>query len=447
MCRTPIWARFAAGLLAGALWGCSWGCSTSGLDAARADARPPVEEAAWRAALAADLRSDVDTLAGSYPGRHVARLRMLEGAAAWIEDRLVALGLEPIAERYRVPFRGRTVDVRNIIAEVPGTAAAERVIVIGAHYDTEPQTPGADDNASGVAVGLALASYFRSRPQPVTLRFVFYTNEEQPFSWGEHMGSLVRARNAKDGGDDVVAMLALEMLGYYSDGPVRPEVARLTAALGIETPADENFVAIAAWPVSAALVRRVHEVWDGAVPSVPVVGPASLVSIGASDHWSYWQVAYPAAMVTDTAYFRNPNYHKPTDTADTLDYQRMAAVTDSVRGVIAALAADPPAHTVQFEEVEIANTGSGTVEIRCAAANAPEQRVTLAPGETRRLRVPRLTPIWTETHGIWIIGTDAAGDPTYVTDGPNGRVSHTLFAADPLVVGGVSVRLVGAAGR
>ncbi|MGF1634398.1 MAG: M28 family peptidase [Phycisphaerae bacterium] len=287
------------------------------------------------------LRQDVEVLAGRFPGRHVTKPEVLEGAAAWIEGRLREAGLQAVSERYVATTEGGAeVESRNLIAEVRGTTRPEEIIVIGAHYDAMPETPGADDNASGVAVGLALAEAFAERPQGRTLRFTFFTNEEPPLFQTPQMGSMVRASAERQAGERVVAMMSLEMLGYYSEGPVSPQVQQVAGPLGVELPETDDFVVLAAWPGSAQLVRRVHAAWEGPVTAVPVVAPEQVAIVGWSDQWSYWQNGFPALMVTDTSFLRNPHYHEPTDTPETLDYTRMASVTRSLGGVIEALADD-----------------------------------------------------------------------------------------------------------
>lgn len=399
---------------------------------------------AWRAGLPETMRADVTTLAEQFPGRHGSRPRTLDAAADWLRQRVLNLGLDVIEETYAARLPGRTLAARNIIAEIPGVEQPDQILVIGAHYDSEPQTPGADDNASAVAVALALAESFAGRPQPATIRFVFFTNEEAPFFQSEYMGSFVRASNAKSRDDDVRAMLGLEMLGYYTDEPVSEDIVDLAERLDIDVPPREDFVAIAAWPVAAALVERIAASWRGVVAGVPVVASPYVNIVGFSDHWSYWQVGYPAVMITDTSFLRNPHYHEPTDTPDTLDYARMAMVTDGLRSVVESLAADPPQITVTTDVIEITNTSNRAKPIAHQRAKAPSTEVTIAPGATVRIEAPRLTPVALGTTVVRVLQFDADGNWHYQTNGPNGRVFHIRPPSDAVIVGELAVRVVAA---
>jgi len=307
----------------------------------------PIDADDWRVGLAHRLRADVEALAGEHPGRSILRPERLEAAADWLEGRLRAMGHEPMIDPFTVETRdprdeaeaAQPLEVRNIVAEIEGTETPGAIVVLGAHYDTVPGSPGADDNASGVAVGLALAEYFRGRPQPITLRFEFYPNEE--FSRAD-WGSLRRARASREAREDIRAMLSLEMLGYYTQDEVDPRVRALTALMRMETPESETFVAVATQPRFASLVDRLAAAWSGPVDAIAVSSNVAVQQAGRSDNWAYWQADYPAAIVTDTSFLRNPNYHKPSDTPDTLDYDRMAHVTRSLRTAVESLAADPP---------------------------------------------------------------------------------------------------------
>ncbi|MEM0984563.1 MAG: M28 family peptidase [Planctomycetota bacterium] len=304
--------------------------------------REPVDLEAWSAVLPARLRFDVSELSGQYPGRHASDLPRLEASAEWLKSRLDSLGVAYRVEPFEFEWDGNTLTVENIVVDVAGTSSPRDVVVIGAHYDSVPQTPGADDNASGVAMNLALIAYFMDRPQPATLRFEFYPNEEAGGYWSRReWGSLRRAEAAVEAGENVIGMLSLEMLGFYTPDPVQPIVTGLTAAMGIETPADERFVAVASLPEHAAFVDRVAAAWEGPIPALGVASRLAVAYAQRSDNWSYWQAGIPAAIVTDTSELRNPNYHKPTDTADTLDYDAMAAVTRTLVGVIEELASAP----------------------------------------------------------------------------------------------------------
>ena len=191
-------------------------------------------------------------------------------------------------------------------------------LVVGAHYDTVPGSPGADDNASGVAVLIELA-----RLVPSGVRFVAFANEEAPYFLGPEMGSFVYARER---GAKVRAMFSLEMLGYYSDAP---RSQNYPAPLGMFYPDRGDFIAFVGDLGARSLVRRSIESFrkHAKFPSEGLAAPSFLPGIAWSDHWSFRKHGYPAVMITDTAFYRYPHYHRASDTPDKLDYERMARVT------------------------------------------------------------------------------------------------------------------------
>lgn len=204
-------------------------------------------------------------------------------------------------------------------------------IVVGAHYDTVPGSPGADDNASGVAVLIELARL------DLPVRFVAFANEELPYSHGDEMGSFVFARRARERGERIDAMLSLEMLGCYSD---QPRSQRYPPVIGWFYPDRANFIAFVGDLGARRLVRRVHALFrkHSDFPSESLAAPAFVPGITRSDHWSFRRHGYPALMVTDTAYNRYPHYHRPTDTPEKLDYERMAQVALGLAGMLGELA-------------------------------------------------------------------------------------------------------------
>src|SRR3954465_15041245 len=168
-------------------------------------------EGTLRTSLAADVR----TLSVESGERNVGHPRAYAAAADWTTSQLRQAGLQVHEESYAA---GQTV-ARNIVGEIPGAGGNDQVVIIGAHYDSVEGTPGANDNASGVAALLALARHFAKSQHQRTLRFVAFANEEPPFFQTEQMGSLVYARGCAARHENVVAMLSLETMGYYSDAP------------------------------------------------------------------------------------------------------------------------------------------------------------------------------------------------------------------------------------
>ncbi len=284
-------------------------------------------------ALAARLRADVTVLAEEIGPRKVGRGGALGQAADWVDGQLADAGFSVVRQRYEVPEG----ECCNLVAERRGTKAPEEIVVVGAHYDTAAGTPGADDNASGVAALLALARSFGAAAPECTLRFVAFTNEEPEYFQTERMGSLVYARACKAAGERVVAMLSLESLGYFSP---EPRSQHYPFPLSLVYPSRGDFVAVVGDRTSRRLVARVADGLrtTGRIPVETASLPRVIPGVGYSDHWSFWQAGYPAVMVTDTALFRNPHYHRGTDRPATLDYGRLAATVQALHAVVRALA-------------------------------------------------------------------------------------------------------------
>ncbi len=280
-----------------------------------------------------DLRQElvrhVEKLGGEIGERNVLLPRQLAAAADYIEQMLSQAGHIVVRQSFSVAGE----QCQNLKVEVPGRRAPEEIVVVGAHYDSVTGSPGADDNASGVAALLALAR-FPSLQQPLrTLRFVAFVNEEPPFFQTGQMGSLVYARQCRERGENVVAMLSLESLGYYS---TRERSQKYPFPVGLFYPSRGNFIAFVGRTADARLVRRCVRTFreQAAFPSEGGALPGALPGIGWSDHWAFWQAGYPAIMVTDTAPFRSPHYHGTEDTPDKLDYDRFARVVDGLGKVI-----------------------------------------------------------------------------------------------------------------
>ena len=283
-------------------------------------------------ALREELVADVQKLAGEIGERNLNRYPQLNAAADFIEDSFKRAGFTP--RRVSYDLRGQAC--HNIEAEIRG--ASSEIVVIGAHYDSVFGCPGANDNGSGVAALLALARRFAGKPAEKTLRLVAFVNEEPPFFQTEEMGSLVYAKRCKERGDRITAMISLETIGYFSDQPGSQKYPG--AGLGFFYPTTGNFIGFATNTASRSLLRATVAAFKKA-EKLPCEGaslPAAIPGIGWSDHWSFWQCGYPAIMVTDTAPFRYPHYHEPTDTPDKLDYDRFALVVSGMESVIAELA-------------------------------------------------------------------------------------------------------------
>ena len=281
--------------------------------------------------LRAELKSDVQTLAGEIGERNMARYPQLNAAADFIEGSFSRAGLHPLRDSYEV--RGQAC--HNIEAEIPGTRS--NVVLIGAHYDSVFGSPGANDNGSGVAALLALARRFAGKPAQQTLRFVAFVNEEPPYFLTEQMGSLVYAGRCKARGDRILAMISLETIGYFSDAPHSQTYPAL--GLGVFYPTVGNFIGFVSNVHSRALLRRSITLFrkHAKIPSEGAALPSFVPGVSWSDQWAFWQHGYPGIMITDTAPFRYPHYHSATDTPDKLDYDRFALVVSGMQKVIEGL--------------------------------------------------------------------------------------------------------------
>jgi len=300
-------------------------------------ALPPLNDA--ERALRDRLRADVEQLAGPLAERNLLNTKVLAQAVGWLTSELEDAGYKVTRQTYQVDRD----TCSNLIAELRGTVHPDRIFVVGAHYDSVGgSTPGANDNGSGVAATLALARHFAHHPLPITLRFVLFVNEEPPYFWTSHMGSLVYARSLRAHGDQVVGMWSLETMGYFSDAPGSQHYPgiRLANPMRLFYPGQGDFIAFIANAGSGRLVRDVVRTWRRQVkfPSEGMAASSAIPGIGWSDHWSFWKAGYPAMMVTDTALFRYPHYHKSTDTADKLDYERLARVVSGLAVVLPEVA-------------------------------------------------------------------------------------------------------------
>lgn len=233
------------------------------------------------------------------------------------------------------PYKADYFSVRNVRAYF-GPDTDERII-IGAHYDVAGPYPGADDNASGVAGLLELSRLLQHDGLSMKVELVSYPLEEPPYFNTDNMGSYVHAHSLKEQNIKVRAMLALEMIGYFSDEPGSQQYPLFL--LRPFYPSKGNFIAVVGKLLQRKIVRVVKGSMRDATP-LPVESlnaPILLPGVALSDHLNYWRNGFPAAMITDTAFYRNPNYHTRLDTAGTLDYERMAQVVDGVRAAITAL--------------------------------------------------------------------------------------------------------------
>lgn len=273
------------------------------------------------------LQQIVNDLSSTTQYRNVKNMKRLNEVADFIFGTLEKLGMKPWFQEYEVD--GEVY--KNVVVRFE-SSQKKNLIILGAHYDVCFETPGADDNASGVAGLLELARLIQMNEdkllRPVEL--VFFTLEEPPHFRTENMGSAIHAKSVKAKGEKVDLMLSLEMIGRFSDEPGSQKYP--VGLLKLFYPSTGNFLALVGRPKDWFLTRKVKPILKSkeGVDIRSINAPTRLAGIDFSDHLNYWKEGLPALMVTDTAFLRNFDYHKLSDTADKLDYKKMAAVVDQV---------------------------------------------------------------------------------------------------------------------
>lgn len=282
------------------------------------------------------LREHVAVLAGQIGERHLGRQESLQAAAEYIRSVWAAQGFSVREEAFEAWGRR----CANLVVELRGASRPEEILLVGAHYDTVPGSPGANDNGSGVALLLEMSRALKETAPARTLRFVAFTNEEPPSFYSEQMGSRVHAREAKRRGEKIVAMLSLETLGYYSS---RPGSQSYPPPFSLFYPSTGNFVVVVGNLSSRRLVVNFMRAFMEST-DFPLEGVATfswIPGVNWSDHWSFWREGYPAVMLTDTAPFRYPAYHSPGDTPSRIIWPEFARASHGIIAAVRRLADGP----------------------------------------------------------------------------------------------------------
>lgn len=280
----------------------------------------------------ARLEAHVRKLSIELTPRDESHVENLDRVAEYIKNEFSQTTGLVSEQSYRV--QGKSY--RNVIAQF-GPESAERIIV-GAHYDTAGPLPGADDNASGVAGLIELARLLGRQQPPMRVELVAFTLEEPPYFRTTGMGSSVHAESLHKQNVRVRAMFNLEMIGYFSDAPNSQLFP--VGILSAFYPSTGNYIGVVGRLGDWSLVRRTKAAMRRAspLPVYSINAPSFVAGVDFSDQLNYWNAGYTAVMITDTAFYRNRNYHAAHDTAEKLDYKRMAMVVEGVYAAVAELA-------------------------------------------------------------------------------------------------------------
>jgi hypothetical protein len=292
-------------------------------------ALPPITSE--EAELAQSLKRHIATIAERE--HNVAHYEELEKVARYIEATLTSLGYAVGRQEFFAD--GKPVRNIDVMIEAAGQSADPEVIVVGAHYDSVFGSPGANDNGSGVAAVIELARLLRDLDGvgAKRIRLAFFVNEEPPYFMTEAMGSLHYGRALARHRERVVAMYSLETIGFYSSEPgsqVYP------APFSLIFPDRGNFIAFVGMMGSRALLRETMRSFRShtSFPTIGGVAPRFVPGIAWSDHWAFAEQGFQAVMITDTALFRYPHYHRPSDTPDKVDTEKVARVVKGMERVI-----------------------------------------------------------------------------------------------------------------
>jgi hypothetical protein len=273
-------------------------------------------------ALVSSLKTHVLKLTGTAKPRNFNHMESLNAAADYVEAELKKTGVTTKTQEYKA--LGKTF--RNIVCRID--AGTPRTVLVGAHYDVFGPGPGADDNASGVAGLIELARVLQANKDKLrySVEIVAFTNEEPPFFRTRKMGSYIHAQSIRQRKHMIEYMVVLEMIGFYS---AKPETQRYPIpAMRQIYPSTGDFIAAVGNSNSADVVARITQAMlkNSTVNCQSLVAPPTLQGMDFSDHLNYWALGVKAVMITDTAFYRNRNYHKQTDTPATLNYKKMAEV-------------------------------------------------------------------------------------------------------------------------
>jgi hypothetical protein len=279
------------------------------------------------------LRRDIQRISTEIGLRNYSQYENLNTTKSFLEMTLAQLGYNVKQQEYKIEKKSYF----NLEVQKLGTEKPNEIILVGGHYDSAFNSPGANDNGTGAAAILELARIFANKSTKRTVRFVEFTNEEPPFFWTENMGSLVYAKQIDPRKEKIIAMLSLETMGYFSD---KEGSQKYPFPIGSFYPSQGNFIGFIGNLNSGDLVRQSISAFRRRTkfPSEGAVLPGWIPGVGWSDQWSFWEKGYKGIMITDTAPYRYPYYHTENDTLDKIDFDKLARVTSGLSEVISDLA-------------------------------------------------------------------------------------------------------------
>jgi len=276
--------------------------------------------------LVNSIKKHINRLAVDIGPRPVTNELSIKKTENYITNYFKNIGLQVQLQQYKYG----NYDITNIITGSQENLLSSKYYVIGAHYDSVPETYGADDNASGIAVLLELARYTMQEKISLPVRFVAFTAEEPPNFSTRYQGSKVFVKSALENKDEILGAIILEMVGYTSNEQAYPLVLKWMGY-----PSKGNFIGIVGNRKSKKFGQSIFQSFkkNEQLPVETLFVPFNgriLPDTRLSDHSPFWDAGLFAVMITDTAFFRNPNYHTPKDTFDTLDYFFMAELVKSL---------------------------------------------------------------------------------------------------------------------
>jgi Zn-dependent M28 family amino/carboxypeptidase len=273
-----------------------------------------------------EFRRAVYTIVEKFHDRIYSNIEMLDATAKYIYDKFSKYSNDVSYQKFEESwfFGDEIYSYKNVIANFKGSDSCDDgVIIVGGHYDTFGGYTGANDNTSAVAGLLELARVLKEHPPKCDVQLVSYTLEEPPAFGTEKMGSFIHAQRLKEQGIKVKLAIVLDMIGFYSDKP-NSQIYPIPF-MNLYYPSQANFISIISNFSNILQVRDIKNIFKETsnLPVYSMNAPEFIVGIDFSDHRNYWKFGYPALMISDTAFYRSPNYHTKNDTPDTLDYKKM----------------------------------------------------------------------------------------------------------------------------